>query len=624
MLVGYVAVQAATPIGDTPVKDTSHPRILLRKGEEKALMKNIGKDSMWTAMHDQLIAECDKICTQPVTEIKFDQNNKTMLSSARETLRKIFILSYGYRMTNNDNYFVRAEQEMLDKAALPNWNHKTFLDAAEMSLGMAIGYDWLYDKLSPDSRAKISSAIINYAMKPAEALGNKSWVKGDNNWNQVCHASMALSGLAIMEVDPKLGMDAINRADTLMKYSLVHYAPEGVYPEGPGYWSYGTSFNVMYLSTVEKYFGVESEQVKTPGFMQSAEFTQYTLTPTLGNFSYCDTGTKGSFSGTVLWFYSKTHNPALLYMQKRFVKEQPDQNYASQRLFPAVMIWGAGNRISLAKAEMPTSLFYCAKGVPSLATMRANWDKRNALFVGFKAGMPGVSHGHMDVGEFVMEIDGVKWSTDLGMDSYHNIETYIKAALWNRSQDSPRWDVFRYNNKAHSTLTINGQKQLVNATAEIQDRSADPMFMYAVSDLTPVYANDVAKAVRGVAMIDKKYVMVEDKITANDKPASVRWSMMTTTQDAKIDQSSGIITLTKNGKTLTMKIVAEGAKLGTWSAKPTDYDPAKTYENPNKGHMIVGFDVEIPAGATRDFKVYLLPGKTANEYSSKLTERIIK
>ena len=624
-VLGCLTLSAATPIGDTPVKDDSHPRILLRKGEEKALMKNINKDPLWKQMHNDVIIAADKICEMPLTEIKFDRNHKTMLSSARETLRKIFMLSYAYRMTGNDKYFKRAETEMLDKAALADWNDKTFLDAAEMSLGMAIGYDWLYDQLPSKSRETISTAIIEKGLKKAEALGNRGFVTTYNNWNQVCHAAMAAAGLATLEVDPKLGRDAINKADTMMKYSRIHYAPEGVYPEGPTYWEYGTSFNVLFLSMVEKYYGVESQQMKDPGFAQTGEYALNMITPSLYRFNYADAGSKSGFSGTTIWFYTKTKNPALLFMQKRIVEEK-ENKFASQRLFPATIIWGAGNGVSLAKAEAPANTFYCKQGSSAVSTMRANWDKKDALFVGFKAGSPNVGHGHMDVGEFVMEADGVRWSIDAGGDSYHPIETHIKGGLWSRSQNSPRWDVFRYGNRAHSTLVINGQKQVVKSHSKWIDSSDDPKFMYAVSDITPAYANAAAKAVRGVAMVDKKYVMVEDVITAkNDQPAEVRWNMLTTTKDVTLDQENRVIILKKNKKTLKIKVMADGAVLKTWSAKPTDYDPAKTYENPNNGMMLVGFEVTVPAGETRDLKTFLMPGNTLEETpEAQLPGHIIK
>ena len=35
---------------------------------------------------------------------------------------------------------------------------------------------------------------------------------------------------------------------------MGHLCPDGAYPEGIGYWDYGTSFNAMFLSAIEKAF----------------------------------------------------------------------------------------------------------------------------------------------------------------------------------------------------------------------------------------------------------------------------------------------------------------------------------------------------------------------------------
>lgn len=49
------------------------------------------------------------------------------------------------------------------------WNPSHFLDVAEMTGGLAIGYDWLYDDLSPESREKIRQAIVAKGLGPALA-----------------------------------------------------------------------------------------------------------------------------------------------------------------------------------------------------------------------------------------------------------------------------------------------------------------------------------------------------------------------------------------------------------------------------------------------------------------------
>ena len=51
--------------------------------------------------------------------------------------------------------------------------------------------------------------------------------------------------------------------------------------------------------------------------------------------------------------------------------------------------------------------------------------------------------------------------------------------------------------------------------------------MNAITDLTFLYRDDLKKAKRGIAIVDKKYVMVRDEIETKNKETKVRWNMLT-------------------------------------------------------------------------------------------------
>lgn len=57
-------------------------------------------------------------------------------------------------------YLDRAEKEMLAIAAFSDWNPSHFLDVAEMTMAVAIGYDWTHDALSASSKSIIKEAIL--------------------------------------------------------------------------------------------------------------------------------------------------------------------------------------------------------------------------------------------------------------------------------------------------------------------------------------------------------------------------------------------------------------------------------------------------------------------------------
>ena len=113
-----------------------HPRILLQKGEEKALKKKIQKDVVWKDLHLSLLKEAEEMIKLPVNErIK---TGMRLLGVSRENLRRIFILSYAYRMSGRTDFLKRAEAEMLKAASFSDWNPSHFLDVGEMTMALAI------------------------------------------------------------------------------------------------------------------------------------------------------------------------------------------------------------------------------------------------------------------------------------------------------------------------------------------------------------------------------------------------------------------------------------------------------------------------------------------------------
>ena len=85
---------------------------------------------------------CDRTLTEPPVErIK---EGKRLLAISRIALKRIYYLSYAYRMTGDRKYALRAEQEMLAVSRFTDWNPTHFLDVGEMVMALAIGYSWLY------------------------------------------------------------------------------------------------------------------------------------------------------------------------------------------------------------------------------------------------------------------------------------------------------------------------------------------------------------------------------------------------------------------------------------------------------------------------------------------------
>lgn len=580
----------------TTEKLPDHPRILLLRHEEKTISTAISGNPVWSRMHEAILNECENIIALPALERI--QIGRRLLDKSRECIRRIFYLSYAWRMTGEEKYFKHAEKEMLAISNFSDWNPTHFLDVAEMTMGMAIGYDWLFDKLSDESKQIIREAIVKKGLEPSFNEKHNGFLRATHNWNQVCNAGMTYGALAISEDYPDLAKQVIDRALKTIPLPMEDYKPNGAYPEGYGYWGYGTSFNVMFLSAVEKAFSSDFGLSQIPGFLQTAGFLENMTGATGLCFNWGDAGLGGSLSPAMFWLSQKNNDPSLLWIEKKYLQQDDYSKFTGNRLLPAVMIWGKD--LPLDKVVEPASKFWMGQGANPVCMMRTSWSDPNAIYLGFKAGSASVNHGHMDIGSFIMESDGVRWASDFGMQSYESLESKgIK--LFGRTQDAQRWSVFRLNNYVHNTLTVNNQLQLVKGYAKIDRYSDKPDFSYAISDLSTVYENQLASIKRGVGIVDEKYVVIQDELTARDTLTTVRWTMLTQADVAITGKNTA--TLTKDGKQLFLRVEAPARiNLKTWSTEPaTDYDA------PNPGTTLVGFEIQVPANKKETIQVKLIP-----------------
>lgn len=593
LIVGHCLQVNAQDLPDIATLNMpGHPRILWFEEEINSLVKEISKEEQWLKIHQAILSESDKMLALPTLERI--QIGRRLLDKSRECLKRVFYLSYSFKVTQNPVYLERAEKELLKVSNFSDWNPSHFLDVAEMTMAVAIGYDWLFKHLSDDSRRVIREAILKKGLEPSMKPSFNSWLKATHNWNQVCNAGMTFGAIAIYEDHPELAKDIIQRSIASIQLPMADYNPDGAYPEGYGYWVYGTSFNLMFLSAIEKLYGHDFKLSDTPGFLKTAAYFENMVGTSGKAFNYSDAGGGTGLTGSVFWFAKKTGDASLLYNQVKFL----DKKMGGDRLFPAIMIWGRG--LSLSNIKEPEKLIWTGQGPNPVALMRSSWKDPNAIYVGFKAGSPSVNHGHMDVGSFVMDALGQRWSMDFGMQEYESLESKgIK--LWGKEQGSQRWDVFRYNNLAHSTLTIDSQYQKVDGYAKIDAFTDAPAFLSATSDLTAVYKNQINKLVRGVAIVNKSYVVIRDELETSENGKVLRWNMLTPAQVEINDKGQAV--LAQNGQKLILKVLEpSNIALKTWTT-----NSSKSYDAPNPNTTFVGFELALRQNTSQPVTVVLVP-----------------
>lgn len=591
----WVSAQPAPGSGQVvqgPMQD--HPRLLLLKGEEDALLAQIRKYPQWQALHKLIIDECDQILeTAPVESIKI---GKRLLDKSRECLRRVFMLSYAYRTTDEQKYLVRAEKELLAVAAFEDWNPSHFLDVAEMTMAVAIGYDWLFDSLSEQTRGRLRQAILTKGIGPSQDKQYNWFLSAEHNWNQVCNAGITFGALAIAEHEPALAELIIKRAvETVPKAMLPSYKPDGAYPEGFSYWGYGTSFNVLLISALQKALGTDFGLSGSEGFLKTGSFMQHLVGPTGLAHNWGDSGLREGLTPALFWFAQKTQDPSLLWGQKALLSA-PGTGEVKNRILPAMLIWGAQTELSAVQA--PSRKFWVGQGPSPVALMRSSWEKPDAIFLGVKAGSPAVNHAHMDVGSFVVDALGERWAMDFGMQDYNSLESK-GVDLWNRSQDSQRWQVFRLNNLAHNVITFDGQLTNAKGFARIDGGIGEGPNMMVTTNLSELYEGQVKSIKRGLAIIDQRYVVVRDEIDCGPADHIMRWNMLTAAEVRIIDGKT--VELSQNGKKMLLIFNTQTPiTIRTW---PTT--PQHDYDAPNPGTVFVGFEAVLTAGSQHSFNTYL-------------------
>ena len=465
-------------------------------------------------------------------------------------------------------------------------------------MALGVGYDWLYPALSEASRRTIREAIVEKGFKPSYDTAYNWFVDAEHNWNQVCNGGLAFGAIAVAESEPEWAQKIIDRAIDKVRLPMRHYAPDGAYPEGPGYWGYGTLFNVLLIGGLESTFGTDYGLSQMPGFMQTGTYEMQMVSPLIKHFNYMDNSYEPESSSAPFWFYSKTQDPSVLCQQVSILQRDTAKKYLKDRVLPAMLIWGAG--APMEKAVAPQETFWAGRGNTPVCVMRSGWGDPNARFVGVKLGSPSINHGHMDVGSFVFEADGVRWAIDLGSEDYNTTETR-GVDLWNMAQQSQRWDVFRYNNRSHNTLTFNDKLQRVNGSAQIIESDSATARRFVKTDLTPVYAGQVDKVERTISLVDNDYLLIEDEITAGKNYTRMRWTLMTRATPKIL--SDNTVMLEQDGKRCLLKIESETPIVWRFEKTPT----VNTFDSPNPDVTMVVFDTDLKRGETQYVRAQLTP-----------------
>lgn len=570
--------------------ETSHPRLFLKNGEEPAVMASVEKYPAVRKMHDAVMDCADETLEKP--PVTRQMVGIRLLETSRESLKRVFALSYAYRMTGDMRYARRAEKEMLACCEFSDWNPSHFLDVAEMSVSMSIGYDWLYDVLSMETRAKVERAVFEKAFKPVETEA-QPWYGWTSNWNSVCNAGMTAAAVVFYDINPELCGSIILRSLESNPKAMAVYAPDGGYPEGAMYWGYGSSFEIIMIEALEGACGTDFGLAESPGFLQSGRFLQAMITPRGGCFNYSDASYGQICDPMLFWIASRTGDISLLYNIMEYLENSGAEVFAENRLLPLAVISAAG--LDLGKVASPDWNIWFSRGETPVFVYRSGWESFEDTYFGIKGGTPSSGHAHMDGGSFIYERDSVRWALDLGMQDYGSLERY-GLDIWNLGQGSDRWRVFRYGNTGHNTVSVMNAMHCASGRAEIVDTMASVSEKGAVVDLSGLLPQ-FGRVTRKAVLDAEDNLCLEDVFENGGSRQTVVWIMNTEAVPEIV--SDDAVRLTCRGHEMSVKFRATSP----FSLKILPADPPAEYDAPNPGVMQVCLVMDTRVRKTEKIKV---------------------
>ena len=574
----------------------SHPRLFVPGKDWAAFKAKLESTELGRLGRARLLRDAEALLALPVTERKL--TGRRLLVASR-VCRRVLALAMACRLTDDRRFAECAKREALAVAAFSDWNPSHFLDTAEVTLALGLAYDWLYDVLTDEERARLEQAILLKGLTKGDGrtLSDGAWVDADYNWTQVCHGGLCVGAAAIYEKSPDVCREILRRAAANLHRPMAAFAPDGGFPEGPAYWSYALEYNCLNLAIFDDFCGTDFGLSSLPGFTETCEYLDAMTGATGFLFNVSDGGETGECRRTSVlapWYLAKRfarpdslachEAPAFRRYCAALSPRDEDALRKTNRFLPLVLLFLPDRDPAACAPKAPLCRTYRSEKV-HVAVQRTGWGA-DATFAGLKGGATHVNHAHLDIGSFVFDAQGVRWAYDIGTENYHRCES-LGVNIW----DEERYSVFRFGAAGHGILQIGEEADLdLDAVAKVV--AFEPSFpSKAVLDLSPFF-RAADRALRTATMAAEGTWTLSDEIVGARK--RIEWRM-NTNAEISLDGRRAILSKVRpDGQPVRLVLEASG-DAGVWQVRSIEH-PAGKADSPNPGFRQLYFAVDPKPG----------------------------
>ena len=619
----YAQSEFARPFGEEIIADLkqtnpnqAHPRLLVSRERMDYLKTACKTDPTLSAWYARVKASADTLAAS-TTYPSYDDADELRLSSANTVQSNIVVCAFAYCVEGDVKYANRVYGEIQNAAAWPDWNPKHFLDTSAIIGGYAIAYDWMYDYWTAEQKELIRSKMIAYGLNEAQDAYNGVgvsdwWATTDNNWSMVCNGGVAMGALAIGD-EPAYESLCASLLETGLRRiekNLAHFAPDGAWYEGPGYWNYTIEYLSMYFSSLLSATGTDYGYLSAPGLSKTGYFP-IGMTGRNNTFNLHDAG-ESKISAPEMFFLGNQFNDSTIASYRYY-------QLTSQNFTPEVrdILW-YDSSIIRDISNLETDFKFRDIEV---AAFRNSYFQSDSVYAGIHGGLNGINHGQVDAGNFIYESQGVRWAVDLGGDNY-NLYNYFN----NSNTGKNRWAYYRNRGEGHNTVILNPgltADQPLNQTATLDSFSSTEQFGVSTVNMQPIYGDYTTSARRGM-WLDKQSggLLVQDELQFKEADGNNLYWFMHTRASAELAADGKSAILTQNGKRLWVGILdnthtftvenavplATSPNPDTWpenQANAGDSSNPKTQNANNGVRKLSVYDSN--AGGSTTISVYMVP-----------------
>lgn len=529
------------------IERREHPRLLCTTEQwERNLELYRNNDPYLVKTVNNVIKEAD-------TYLNIGDSEYELYDGQRLVRNERFAIKYcafAFAVTGEQKYFDRMYRAIEVASAWPDWNPSHWLDVAEMAYAFAVAYDLCYDSFTETQRRVLRNGL----MKNGIEQGCKTWrangsvPRVNTNWQEVCAGGAGMAALVLIDEPGYYNICAefVNHAIRTLPTGLKMYGPDGAFPEGLAYWEYASKFFFNFDKALFNTVGTDFGLSDMDGLSETGFFPIISVGP-VNQFNYSDSNeSKSKVSDACMYYLAERYNKKSLatYHYQTGLNTGEFEDFLSYRDY---LIEDVDY-----KTITPLDAHYRGEQDVVYATSSMNDD---AIWLAFKGGANYANHGCLDKGSFVFDSQGIRWIFDPGAGEYNT------TGYWERKSGGGRWKLYKKRAEGHSTIVINpadktNEDQIVDAYAAITDYKTSDSGVYGLIDLTEVYADDVNKATRGIALTNNRSeVVVQDEIIS-DSPVEL-YSFFPTKQNIELTDNPKVAYMySESGKRIRLDITS--------------------------------------------------------------------